>query len=186
MFKSDGIRGLYSGFGVAFISIFIYRGLYFGIYDYGKKSILNPGKIPIKYRLLYPRQTCLCSSICHHSRTNLVPWRHYQAETLHASLQAYQRIQWNGWLLQESLLQRWNPRTMEGIIFQHSQRNWLISVPYPLRLNQINGRTKGLMTFLTVMITVTKFNNHHYLFTLNAIIHQQIMQLGYNIGSHRF
>jgi solute carrier family 25 (adenine nucleotide translocator) protein 4/5/6/31 len=41
VFKSDGIRGLYSGFGVAFISIFVYRGLYFGTYDYGKKVILD-------------------------------------------------------------------------------------------------------------------------------------------------
>ena len=42
-FKTDGIRGLYSGFGVAFLSIFVYRSLYFGTYDYGKSKILNKG-----------------------------------------------------------------------------------------------------------------------------------------------
>lgn len=41
VFKSDGIRGLYSGFVVAFLSIFVYRGLYFGVYDYGKKVLLD-------------------------------------------------------------------------------------------------------------------------------------------------
>jgi len=41
VWKVDGIRGLYSGFVVAFFSIFIYRGLYFGIYDYGKKVLLD-------------------------------------------------------------------------------------------------------------------------------------------------
>lgn len=43
VYKTDGIRGLYSGFVVGFISIFLYRGLYFGIYDYGKKIILGHG-----------------------------------------------------------------------------------------------------------------------------------------------
>ena len=38
---SDGIRGLYSGFVVAFLSIFVYRGLYFGVYDFGKKVLLD-------------------------------------------------------------------------------------------------------------------------------------------------
>ena len=42
-FKTEGIRGLYSGFGVAFLSIFVYRSLYFGTYDYGKSKILNKG-----------------------------------------------------------------------------------------------------------------------------------------------
>jgi hypothetical protein len=35
-FKKEGIQGLYRGIGVAIPSIFIYRGLYFGIYDTGK------------------------------------------------------------------------------------------------------------------------------------------------------
>jgi solute carrier family 25 (adenine nucleotide translocator) protein 4/5/6/31 len=31
--KSDGIQGLYRGFNISFVGIFIYRGLYFGLYD---------------------------------------------------------------------------------------------------------------------------------------------------------
>jgi len=30
---SDGIRGLYRGFNISFVGIFVYRGLYFGLYD---------------------------------------------------------------------------------------------------------------------------------------------------------
>jgi len=30
---SDGIRGLYRGFNISFVGIFIYRGFYFGLYD---------------------------------------------------------------------------------------------------------------------------------------------------------
>jgi len=32
-FKADGIPGLYRGFVISFIGIFIYRGFYFGLYD---------------------------------------------------------------------------------------------------------------------------------------------------------
>lgn len=38
IYKSDGIKGLYSGIQISLISIFIYRGLYFGGYDTGKKA----------------------------------------------------------------------------------------------------------------------------------------------------
>jgi solute carrier family 25 (adenine nucleotide translocator) protein 4/5/6/31 len=31
--KSDGIQGLYRGFNISFIGIFVYRGFYFGLYD---------------------------------------------------------------------------------------------------------------------------------------------------------
>jgi len=30
---SDGFRGLYRGFNISFVGIFVYRGLYFGLYD---------------------------------------------------------------------------------------------------------------------------------------------------------
>jgi solute carrier family 25 (adenine nucleotide translocator) protein 4/5/6/31 len=30
---AEGIRGLYAGFNISFIGIFVYRGLYFGLYD---------------------------------------------------------------------------------------------------------------------------------------------------------
>jgi solute carrier family 25 (adenine nucleotide translocator) protein 4/5/6/31 len=39
-YNSDGIRGLYRGLLIAIPSIFIYRGLYFGIYDTGRDIIL--------------------------------------------------------------------------------------------------------------------------------------------------
>jgi solute carrier family 25 (adenine nucleotide translocator) protein 4/5/6/31 len=32
-FKTDGIQGLYRGFNISFVGIFIYRGFYFGLYD---------------------------------------------------------------------------------------------------------------------------------------------------------
>ncbi len=44
IWKADGIRGLYQGFGVSFLGIFIYRGLYFGIYDSGKQLLMT-GKL---------------------------------------------------------------------------------------------------------------------------------------------
>jgi len=31
--QTDGIQGLYRGFNISFVGIFIYRGLYFGLYD---------------------------------------------------------------------------------------------------------------------------------------------------------
>lgn len=37
IYRHDGIKGLYSGIGISLISIFLYRGLYFGGYDTGKK-----------------------------------------------------------------------------------------------------------------------------------------------------
>lgn len=36
IFKHDGVKGLYQGFGISVSSIFLYRGLYFGGYDTGK------------------------------------------------------------------------------------------------------------------------------------------------------
>ena len=39
--KSDGIRGLYRGFVISCTCIFIYRGLYFGLYDSLKPMVLG-------------------------------------------------------------------------------------------------------------------------------------------------
>lgn len=36
VYKSDGIRGLYQGFAITQVGLFIYRGLYFGVYDTGR------------------------------------------------------------------------------------------------------------------------------------------------------
>jgi solute carrier family 25 (adenine nucleotide translocator) protein 4/5/6/31 len=40
-FAADGIRGLYRGFVLSSVGIFIYRGLYFGIYDTAKPIFLG-------------------------------------------------------------------------------------------------------------------------------------------------
>jgi len=38
--KSDGIVGLYRGFVISCVGIFIYRGMYFGLYDSLKPILL--------------------------------------------------------------------------------------------------------------------------------------------------
>lgn len=38
--SSDGIAGLYRGFGVSILGITMYRGMYFGIYDTMKPVVL--------------------------------------------------------------------------------------------------------------------------------------------------
>merc|ERR1712041_9026 len=39
--KSDGIQGLYRGFVISAVGIFIYRGMYFGLYDTIKPIVLG-------------------------------------------------------------------------------------------------------------------------------------------------
>merc|ERR1712228_418714 len=39
--KSDGIQGLYRGFTISAVGIFIYRGFYFGLYDTLKPMLLG-------------------------------------------------------------------------------------------------------------------------------------------------
>jgi len=39
--KSDGIQGLYRGFSISCVGIFIYRGMYFGLYDSLKPILLG-------------------------------------------------------------------------------------------------------------------------------------------------
>ena len=41
--RSDGVSGIYRGFGVSVTGIFIYRGLFFGLYDFFK-PILAAGQ----------------------------------------------------------------------------------------------------------------------------------------------
>ena len=41
---SDGIGGLYRGFVISCVGIFIYRGLYFGLYDSLKPIVLGQNK----------------------------------------------------------------------------------------------------------------------------------------------
>jgi len=40
--KADGIQGLYRGFTISAVGIFIYRGMYFGLYDTLKPMLLGP------------------------------------------------------------------------------------------------------------------------------------------------
>jgi len=40
--KADGIQGLYRGFTISAVGIFIYRGMYFGLYDTLKPLLLGP------------------------------------------------------------------------------------------------------------------------------------------------
>ena len=40
--KSDGIGGLYRGFVISCVGIFVYRGFYFGLYDTLKPMFLGP------------------------------------------------------------------------------------------------------------------------------------------------
>jgi len=41
IYKADGISGLYRGFGVSVVGIFVYRAFYFGCYDTGKDLLLT-------------------------------------------------------------------------------------------------------------------------------------------------
>ena len=50
IYKSDGIKGLYQGFGISVCGIIIYRAFYFGSYDTAKKTILREdSSILLKY-----------------------------------------------------------------------------------------------------------------------------------------
>ena len=40
IYKSDGLPGLYRGFGISVLGIMAYRGCYFGMYDTGKEVLL--------------------------------------------------------------------------------------------------------------------------------------------------
>ena len=44
--RTDGISGLYRGFGISVVGIFIYRGLYFGLYDSCKPIFFKDQKNP--------------------------------------------------------------------------------------------------------------------------------------------
>lgn len=46
IFKSDGLIGLYRGFGVSVQGIIIYRASYFGFYDTARGMLPDPKKTP--------------------------------------------------------------------------------------------------------------------------------------------
>lgn len=47
IFKSDGLYGLYRGFGVSVQGIIIYRAAFFGFYDTAKGLLPNPKTTPL-------------------------------------------------------------------------------------------------------------------------------------------
>lgn len=47
IFKSDGLGGLYRGFGVSVQGIIIYRAAYFGFYDTARGMLPDPKKTPL-------------------------------------------------------------------------------------------------------------------------------------------
>ena len=63
--SSDGVAGLYRGFGVSIIGITLYRGLYFGIYDTINPVVLV-GRLEVsRFVLLFMK--CLIIHSCYHS-----------------------------------------------------------------------------------------------------------------------
>jgi len=50
--KSDGLKGLYQGFGVSVLGIIIYRACYFGGYDTLKRVLFVEGKTSIFFKFL--------------------------------------------------------------------------------------------------------------------------------------
>ena len=58
--KKEGIKGVYQGFGVSIIGIIIYRGFYFGLYDFGKKYFLKSNNSLI-YKFIMAQSVSLIS-----------------------------------------------------------------------------------------------------------------------------
>jgi solute carrier family 25 (adenine nucleotide translocator) protein 4/5/6/31 len=52
IYRSDGLKGLYQGFGVSVLGIIIYRACYFGGYDTLKRVLFSDGKTSILFKFL--------------------------------------------------------------------------------------------------------------------------------------
>jgi solute carrier family 25 (adenine nucleotide translocator) protein 4/5/6/31 len=52
VYKSDGLKGLYQGFGVSVLGIIAYRACYFGGYDTLKRILFSDGKSSIFFKFL--------------------------------------------------------------------------------------------------------------------------------------
>jgi solute carrier family 25 (adenine nucleotide translocator) protein 4/5/6/31 len=50
IYRSDGMKGLYQGFGVSVLGIIIYRACYFGGYDTLKRVLFSDGKTSILFK----------------------------------------------------------------------------------------------------------------------------------------
>uniref|UniRef100_A0A646QHW0 ADP/ATP translocase n=1 Tax=Hemiscolopendra marginata TaxID=943146 RepID=A0A646QHW0_9MYRI len=63
IFKSDGLMGLYRGFGVSVQGIIIYRAAYFGSYDTAKGMLPDPKNTPIVISWLIAQTVTTCAGI---------------------------------------------------------------------------------------------------------------------------
>jgi len=63
IFKSDGLVGLYRGFGVSVQGIIIYRAAYFGFFDTAKGMLPDPKKTPIVISWLIAQAVTTVSGI---------------------------------------------------------------------------------------------------------------------------
>jgi len=63
IFKSDGLMGLYRGFGVSVQGIIIYRAAYFGFFDTAKGMLPDPKKTPIVISWLIAQAVTTVSGI---------------------------------------------------------------------------------------------------------------------------
>jgi solute carrier family 25 (adenine nucleotide translocator) protein 4/5/6/31 len=52
VYKSDGLKGLYQGFGISVLGIIAYRACYFGGYDTLKRVLFSDGKSSILFKFL--------------------------------------------------------------------------------------------------------------------------------------
>ena len=52
VYKSDGYKGLYQGFGISVLGIIAYRACYFGGYDTAKRTLLSDPKTSVLFKFL--------------------------------------------------------------------------------------------------------------------------------------
>lgn len=53
IYKKNGIRGLYQGLGMSLLSVFTYRGMYFGFFDTGKRLVEDYNTKPLWYKFAF-------------------------------------------------------------------------------------------------------------------------------------
>jgi solute carrier family 25 (adenine nucleotide translocator) protein 4/5/6/31 len=63
VYKSDGYKGLYQGFGVSVLGIIAYRACYFGGYDTLKRVLFQEGKTSILFKFLVAQVVTAASGL---------------------------------------------------------------------------------------------------------------------------
>jgi solute carrier family 25 (adenine nucleotide translocator) protein 4/5/6/31 len=63
VYKSDGYKGLYQGFGVSVLGIIAYRACYFGGYDTLKRVLFSEGKTSILFKFLVAQVVTAASGL---------------------------------------------------------------------------------------------------------------------------